>query len=94
VRTGKDERFVLPADEVPRLLYALLSRVPWAMSGFDARHEQRWRMDREQLADTIQTERQQIQSLSAEACQSLIDGKVKDAEEMIRIIRDRDPRRG
>src|SRR5207248_604076 len=93
-RTGKDERFVVPAEDVRRLLRVLFERVPWALSGFDNGYEERWQTDRTLLADGIQAERRQIQGLSPEECQALVDGKVRDAEERIRLVRDGDPRKG
>jgi hypothetical protein len=94
MRGGKDERFVLPSDEVQYLLVVLFRRVPWALSGFDAGDEGRWSGDREGLFGDVQAARQQIMALSPEQRRSLVDDKVKEAEEKIRIIRDRDPRRG
>ena len=93
VRQGKDQRFVLPSDDVRHLVVSLIRRVPWVYSGFDQGWEEQWRGDRRVISEHIQAERQGIQGLSPEAIQSLVADKIKQAEEKIRIIRDGETRR-
>jgi len=87
VREGKDERFILSETDTHRLLVALLTRLPWVLSGFDPGREQQWRAGAEPLWNAVQQERQQIQALSPDARRSLIDDKVRLAASQVRDIR-------
>jgi hypothetical protein len=80
-RGGTSTYFAGAEDDVNRLLFELVSRLPWVLSGADERWDRLWQADRGNLLDGVAEQRRQIQARDRHGLDDLVRDKVRRAQE-------------
>ena len=82
-RKGVGEVFPVKKAEADQLLFELVGRLPWVMTGYDPVWESAWLSDRARLLAHVEDDRRQIQLLPDEKKRAMIDDKVIQARDQI-----------
>jgi hypothetical protein len=82
-RKGVGEVFTMKKVEADQLLFELIGRLPWVMTGYNDLWEREWLSNRAQLLARVEDERQQIQLWPDEKKRAMVEDKITQARDAI-----------
>lgn len=94
VRKGSTVYFGGREADVDRLLFELISRQPWVLSGANERWDELWRIDQGQVFERVEAQREQVQAQRPEERRASLEEKVSRARTEAIERKGRPPREG